>query len=222
MKAKRLKYRMTIPATVLLILSSCTSIPKESVDMSAKLDRQILALQQANVGLITQVYEDKTRQMTEYLDSVWFPAYLTQLFGKPEIQDLWNMAVDSEDISVRTGITTFITREAIDRYNDEKEFLLSPITAERDSMIAIHAGEYNKARGMNDAIGRLLESQYEVKSAYYRMLPEGQVERLDSALHNSLIRLDSRLQQIEAGTRLVKDTYVQLKDSLNKIKSAKE
>lgn len=222
MKAKRLKYRITIPATALLILSSCASVPKESVAMSAKLDRQILALQQANAGLISQVYEDKTRQMTEYIDSVWFPAYLTQLFSKPEIQDLWNMAIDSEDMCVRTEVTAFITREAIERYNEEKDFLLLPIIAERDSMIAIHSIEYDKAREMNDAIGRLLESQYEVKSAYYRMLPEGQAERLDSALHNSLIRLDSRLQQIEAGTGLVKDTYVQLKDSLNKIKSEKE
>ena len=78
MNAKRLKYQMSIPAMTLLILFSCTSIPKESVDMSAKLDRQILALQQANVGLITQVYADKTRQMTEYPDSVWFPTYLTR------------------------------------------------------------------------------------------------------------------------------------------------
>lgn len=211
-----------IPATVLLILSACASVPKESVDMSAKLDRQIFALQRANVSLITQVYEDKERQMTEYLDSVWFPAYLNRLFGKQEIQDLWNMAVESEDMSVRTEVTAFITREAIERYNEEKDFLLSPIVAERDFMIAIHSTEYDKAREMNDAIGRLLESQYEVRSAYYRMLPEGHAERLDSALHNSLGRLDSRLRQIEAGTGLIKETYVQLRDSLNQIKMSKD
>lgn len=216
------KFIKIIPATVLLILSACASVPKESIDLSAKLNRQIYALQQVNVGLITQVYEDKERQMTEYLDSVWFPAYLNRLFGKQEIQDLWNMAVESEDMAVRTEVTAIITREAIERYNEEKDFLILPILAERDSMIAIHSTEYDKAREMNDAIGRLLESQYEVKSAYYRMLPEGHAERLDSALHNSLGRLDSRPRQIEAGTGLIKETYVQLRDSLNQIKMTKD
>lgn len=213
---------ISLVVTSMLLLTSCASVPKESIEMSANLDRQLCALQQANEVLISKVYEEKTRQMTEYLDSIWFHAYLKGLFGKPEIQELWNEAVESEDMTVRTEVTAFITREAIDRYNEERELLLKPIAAEKDSMIALHAAEYNKARSMNNAMGRLLESQYEVRSTYYRMLPEGQAERLDTVLHNSLSRLDGRLRQIEKGTGLVKDTYVQLRDSLNKIKGSKE
>lgn len=41
------------------ILSSCASIPKESIDLTAKLNQQLIALEDANALLINQIYLDK-------------------------------------------------------------------------------------------------------------------------------------------------------------------
>ncbi len=116
---KKLHYP-TIPVAVALALfigmASCASIPKESLELSARLDRQLVALQDANATLINQVYAEKEARMTEYLDSVWFPAYLDKLFSLEPTQTLWEAAVNSSNPSDRMEIMAVITKEAIGKY----------------------------------------------------------------------------------------------------------
>lgn len=196
--------RLFFSFAIYIVLTSCASIPKESLDMSARLDRQLVALQDANATLINQVYAEKEARMTEYLDSVWFPAYLDKLFSLEPTRTLWESAVNSSNPSDRMEIMAVITKEAIERYKEEKNYALAPITAERDSMLAIYGNEFEKARMMNDACGRLLESHYDVKSAYYSMLPEGRAERLDSLVHSSIGRLDTNLRRLRSGADIIK------------------
>lgn len=214
---KKLHYP-TIPVAVAIALfigmTSCASIPKESLELSARLDRQLVALQDANATLINQVYAEKEARMTEYLDSVWFPAYLDKLFSLEPTQTLWEAAVNSSNPSDRIEIMAVITKEAIERYKEEKDYDVAPIIAERDSMLAIYDNEFEKARMMNDACGRLLESHYDVKTAYYSMLPEGRAERLDSLVHSSIGSLDTNLRRLRSGADIVRKAATELRDTI--------
>lgn len=200
--------------SVCCLMSSCASIPKESVELSARLDRQLSALQDANATLVAQVYAEKEARMTEYLDSVWFPRYLEDLFMDDATRMLWDTAVSSENPTDRIAIMSVITKEAIKRYKDEKDFVMTPIAMERDSVLSAFADEFSKARMMNDACGRLLESQYNVRSAYSSLLPDGKAEKLDSIVHTSIERLDSRLQQLRSGASIINNAVTVLKDSV--------
>lgn len=212
---KYLQYSlMSVVLALSVGMASCVSIPKESVDLSARLDRQMMALQDANAILINQVYDEKEARMIDYLDNVWFPAYLESLFAMELTQALWEAAVNSTDSSDRVEIMSVITKEAIERYKEEKDYAVAPIVAERDSMLALYATEFAKARLMNDACSRLLESQYDVKSAYYSMLPEGRAECLDSIVHSSIGRLDTNLQRLKSRTDIVKKSATELRDTL--------
>lgn len=200
--------------SVSCLMCSCASVPKESIELSARLDCQLLALQDANAALITQVYADKEANMTEYLDSVWFPRYLEKLFMNEATQRLWDVAVNSENPTDRMAVMSLITKEALNRYKDEKDFVMMPIAIERDSVLSAFADEFSKARLMNDACGRLLESQYNVRSAYYSLLPDGKAERLDSIVNTSITRLDTRLRQLKNGASVINDAVTTFKDSV--------
>lgn len=56
MKIKCIYYCLL---SLLLLTSSCASIPKESIDLTAKLNQQLIALEDANALLINQIYVDK-------------------------------------------------------------------------------------------------------------------------------------------------------------------
>lgn len=59
---KKLHYPTILVAVALALfigMTSCASIPKESLELSARLDRQLVALQDANATLINQVYAEK-------------------------------------------------------------------------------------------------------------------------------------------------------------------
>lgn len=206
--------RLFFSFAIYIVLTSCASIPKESLELSARLERQLVALQDANVTLINQVYAEKEARMTEYLDSVWFPAYLDKLFSLEPTQTLWEAAVNSSNPSDRIEIMAVITKEAIERYKEEKDYAVAPIITERDSMLAAYGTEFEKARMMNDACGRLLESHYDVRTAYYSMLPEGRAERLDSLVHSSIGRLDTNLQRLKNGTHIVRKAATELRDTI--------
>lgn len=160
------------------------------------------------------------KRVTEYLDSVWFPAHLKSLFEKESTQKLWDIAVESEDPTDRYTILSLISKKAISGYKEEKEELMRPIEAQRDSLLTVFAEEFGKARKMNDASGRLLESHYEVKSSYYSLLPEGKAEHLDSLIHSSLGKLDAKIQKLNTGITIVKDAAATLKDSLINTKNS--
>lgn len=206
--------RLFFSFVIYIALASCASIPKESLDLSARLDRQLVALQDANATLINQVYAEKEARMTDYLDNVWFLAYLENLFSMEPTQALWEAAVNSTNPSEKVKIMSVITKEAIERYKEEKEFAGAPIIAERDSMLAMYGTEFAKARMMNNACGRLLESHYDVKSAYYSMLPEGRAERLDSLIHSSIGRLDTNLQRLKSGADIIRKAATELRDTI--------
>lgn len=200
-----------------LAMASCASIPKEIIGMSSRLDRQLYALESANTALIYKVFQDKEDAAIIYLDSIWFPEFLKAYFGKESVQELWRYAVNSDNMTDRIEVTSFLTKKAVDRYKEEREVLLTPIAAERDSIVAAYSAEYEKARRMNDALGRLLESQYEVKKAYGQFLPDGKAEELDSMVSESLGRLDTSIRRIENGASIVNGYLSSLRDSLTNL-----
>lgn len=64
----------------LVLFSSCVSIPKQTAEMSVLLEQQLDALKQANNSIIENVYKEKEKNITDYVDNVWFPQYLEEYF----------------------------------------------------------------------------------------------------------------------------------------------
>lgn len=48
--------------------------------MSVLLEQQLDALKQANNSIIENVYKEKEKNITDYVDNVWFPQYLEEYF----------------------------------------------------------------------------------------------------------------------------------------------
>ena len=69
----------------LVLFSSCVSIPKQTAEMSVLLEQQLDALKQANNSIIENVYKEKEKNVTDYVDNIWFPQYLEEYFQKPII-----------------------------------------------------------------------------------------------------------------------------------------
>ena len=94
----------------LVLFSSCVSIPKQTAEMSVLLEQQLDALKQANNSIIENVYKEKEKNITDYVDNVWFPQYLEEYFQKPIIQEAWNEAVNTDSLEY---ILTKIIRQKL-------------------------------------------------------------------------------------------------------------
>lgn len=63
-------------SALIVSLGACASVPKESVELSYLIGRDLRALQQSYDQMIVQRFADYRAQRNDYVDNVWAPAFI--------------------------------------------------------------------------------------------------------------------------------------------------
>lgn len=198
----------------LVLFSSCVSIPKQTAEMSVLLEQQLDALKQANNSIIENVYKEKEKNITDYVDNVWFPQYLEEYFQKPIIQEAWNEAVNTDSLEYRLELIQTLTQICMEEYKTYKESLLSPIYAEKDTILRNFNEQYDLALKMNSIITRNVKSASDLQSEYKSYLNKiVSTEKLDSITQSSLDKIDKQFDNVIEGF----DKYDKYEDKINSI-----
>lgn len=198
----------------LVLFSSCVSIPKQTAEMSVLLEQQLDALKQANNSIIENVYKEKEKNITDYVDNVWFPQYLEEYFQKPIIQEAWNEAVNTDSLEYRLELIQTLTQICMEEYKTYKESLLSPIYAEKDTILRNFNEQYDLALKMISIITRNVKSASDLQSEYKSYLNKiVSTEKLDSITQSSLDKIDKQFDNVIEGF----DKYEKYEDKINSI-----
>lgn len=200
----------------LVLFSSCVSIPKQTAKMSVLLEQQLDALKQANNSIIENVYKEKEKNVTDYVDNIWFPQYLEEYFQKPIIQEAWNEAVNTDSLEYRLELIQTLTQICMEEYKTYKESLLSPIYAEKDTILRNFNEQYDLALKMNSIITRNVKSASDLQSEYKSYLNKiVSTEKLDSITQSSLDKIDKQFDNVIEGFDKYED---KINSIINKIK----
>lgn len=200
----------------LVLFSSCVSIPKQTAEMSVLLEQQLYALKQANNSIIENVYKEKEKNVTDYVDNIWFPQYLEEYFQKPIIQEAWNEAVNTDSLEYRLELIQTLTQICMEEYKTYKESLLSPIYAEKDTILRNFNEQYDLALKMNSIITRNVKSASDLQSEYKSYLNKiVSTEKLDSITQSSLDKIDKQFDNVIEGFDKYED---KINSIINKIK----
>lgn len=200
----------------LVLFSSCVSIPKQTAEMSVLLEQQLDVLKQANNSIIENVYKEKEKNVTDYVDNIWFPQYLEEYFQKPIIQEAWNEAVNTDSLEYRLELIQTLTQICMEEYKTYKESLLSPIYAEKDTILRNFNEQYDLALKMNSIITRNVKSASDLQSEYKSYLNKiVSTEKLDSITQSSLDKIDKQFDNVIEGFDKYED---KINSIINKIK----
>ena len=200
----------------LVLFSSCVSIPKQTAEMSVLLEQQLDALKQANNSIIENVYKEKEKNVTDYVDNIWFPQYLEEYFQKPIIQEAWNEAVNTDSLEYRLELIQTLTQICMEEYKTYKKSLLSPIYAEKDTILRNFNEQYDLALKMNSIITRNVKSASDLQSEYKSYLNKiVSTEKLDSITQSSLDKIDKQFDNVIEGFDKYED---KINSIINKIK----
>jgi hypothetical protein len=118
-----------IKTTILLIvlsLSGCAQIPKESVELSATVGRDLAEMRKSHIALVDLYYQRLFTDINKFIDDVYLPFQLQNTLEDPEIK---NDLLDSIEKASRQSSTGSAQKEALDKI---KIFLLE-ITNEVES-----------------------------------------------------------------------------------------
>lgn len=203
----------------LILFSSCVSIPKQTAEMSVLLEQQLDALKQANNSIIENVYKEKEKNVTDYVDNIWFPQYLEKYFQKTIIQEAWNEAVNTDSLEYRLELIQTLTQICMEEYKTYKESLLSPIYAEKDTILRNFNEQYDLALKMNSIITKNVKSASDLQSEYKSYLNKiVSTEKLDSITQSSLDKIDKQFDNVIEGFDKYKKSEDKINGIINKIK----
>lgn len=215
----RKKPLLLLSILLLVLLYSCATIPRASVDMSMRLEQQLYALKQANEQMINSVYAAKEESMVAYIDNVWFPEYLDGLFKNPGIIKIWDEIVASDDMSERMEALIWFNGNVQSQYRAVKDSLLAPVREEKESVLEAFDKEYNTAIRINSTIMRNIASVNAVQEAYKGYADRFvDTDKLDSILQASLHMIDSRMDQVQHGVNTNKNNESKINELLKKLK----
>lgn len=204
---------------IAVMSTSCATIPRASVDMSLHLEQQLYALKQANESIINSVFETKEQEITTYLDDVWLPKYLEDLFEMPYIKGIWNEMVASNDANERLRVTLWLNKNIQNHYEEVKESLLLPIRQERQLVLQTINGEYDTAIRMNNTILRNIASANSIQEAYRDIASKlVDTNKIDSIVANSLKVMDDKLAIVQKSLDIYQKNEQDINDILKKFK----
>lgn len=174
-------------------LSSCASIPRETVEMSVLLGRQIEALEQGHTAMVEAFYKEKEATATKWLKEQWYRNYLNDLFAMPSTIEFWNEAI-TEELPQRMESLKNLTDLIQEDYMQQRDSLLNPLKSEKEKLLGIIHTHYNTAREMNDVITKNIDSANALEEKRKQLLSRFvNTDKIDMQINQSLQRADSIL-----------------------------
>lgn len=207
---KKLIWIILLAAT----FCSCATLPRETVEMSLMLDKQLDALQQSHLDMTELYCNEKEKRVITFLDEEWYPAYINNLFNEKYVKDAWQEVIDSQDVLERMSILKILTQVSMEDYNSQKSIMMGPIIESRTELRKIILAEYQKAKEMNLTVTNNIASVHDIQQVRNNFLSKAvDVDKIDREIQKSVNKIDSVFNK----TQDLIDKYKKNEDKINKI-----
>lgn len=166
-------YRAGIVMLILLGLSACATIPKESADLSIELGKRISIIEIAHISLVEKYFYEKRNRVDEFIEKEWVPEFATQFFANEQIAKLWDQIVSSGNTADRLNFIVTLGPKLQSKINAKRLELIKPLDDAERMVKNELINNYDQARAINNSITSFLVSAVKVaenKNRYLDML----------------------------------------------------
>lgn len=214
---KEMKKIFFIISIILLIcLCSCSTVPKETVELSYAMGQDLAIVKKSYIELINNYFDLLQNIRLDYLEKEWTPMFIKQwvedgylvdiangkLVWSVSQQDFVTPTKDSEMKELFTTINSW-SLAAIQAINEKKIELIQPLESERKELLSLIDDAFDRFYRSNSAITSYLNSIRKVKEVQDDILKALNLSDLQK-------EIDKKLQDIskyaEEGLEVIKQT----------------
>jgi hypothetical protein len=208
----RNRFAQFIPYYLLLILlvTSCVSIPREAPELSGELGKRISAIEDSHINLLRLFMDEKRAKVDEFLMKEWVPTFAEELFKEEAVKKAWTAICTSGNEEDRLKFLVMLGPKIQERINRKRTELIQPLDELELTIERKLRDEYTQALAINNSITSFLASASKVAENRDRYL--NMLGLHDEKISNALDEADS------AVSKLVTDT----KNKVEKFDSFKE
>lgn len=155
---------------VLVLFSSCASIPREAPLLSRELGIQIQELENSHLNLVKIYFEKERGQVKEFIDNEWLPVYAVNFFEDKNINKIWEQVVESNDKNDRLEFFIRTSPVLQQEVNNKYRELIEPLDRLETKLILAVQNKYANLKSINNTITSYLFSASEVEENRQRYL----------------------------------------------------
>ncbi len=204
---------------LVVVLSSCASLPKATVEMSVLLEQQITGLEKNHLKMVNLYFEERESLALEFLNNEWYPMFLDNFFKEEAVVELWEETVNSKNTLERTGNVKMLTVVIQENYMGMRDSLFIPIQRMREEMRIAITEEYKKTRTMNAAITNNIASVNDIQEKRKELLLNFiDYELLENKLNEGLAQLDNIIDRSQKVVDEYKKNETKIEKIINQIK----
>lgn len=227
---------------ILFILSACASVPKESVELSATVGRDIAQMYKMHRELAVILYGRIKNDINKFIDEVYAPyqikkqlqadykdfedgdpnslfSALNTAIKQPNNPEVQKTALDSMDVLLQ------VVQADIESYRRAR---LEPVLAQEEKVLSAIDRSYNQIHYANSIVTGHLASVVRVYDAQEELLKEFGIEGLRKEIMEELTTTSNNVAKFVDDAKLVKGTIEEIEkmteelDNLVKSSQSKE
>jgi hypothetical protein len=177
-----MKFTKVVAILFLLVVAGCAQVPKEAVDLSATVGRDIAEIRKSHIALVDIYYGGLLKNINQFIDNIYMPYQIQKTLSDNAIKLDMLSAIESASRSDATGqsqkdafekmkIFHLVVHEEVEAYRKVK---LKPIEDEHKNVLRDINQSYEQIHYANSIVTGHLASVVKVHDAQNEIL-----EKLD-------------------------------------------
>lgn len=173
-----------------LLIFGCASIPKEVVELSYTVGKDLTALHSSYRTLIQSHFQGLRSQTIIFLETRWIPTYLRDFIKEGELIE----SAKGEDPKVVLEDVQIWTEVALEEIEDKKREMLEPINNDEKELLNIVDDAFTRIINANAVITAHLNSLRKVQEVQDEALASLELKDLRDRINDRLISASDKAQ----------------------------
>ena len=222
--------RFTIPL-ILMIAAACAQVPKESVELSTTVGRDVAEVYRAHRELAIILYERIENDVNKFVDDIYAPYQIRKLLQadhkdfkrgdpnslfaaldaairKPDSSSAQKTAVDAMDVFVQ------VLRAEVEVYRAER---MAPVLAQKKKVLAAIDRSYRQIHYGNSIVTGYLASVVNVHDAQEEVLNEFGLENLNQEIGQRLADISNNIAEFTEKAKKVEGSMTDIEKKINEL-----
>ena len=134
MRVERFMVRFGILAVLLLGTAACDTVPRESVELSNTVGRDLEEVHRAHRALAQLHFGKIEDDINRFIDDTYRPAFIARFAGEFRLNDQIERILRDDPAKLLPVLTRFVT-VAVERIEKKRTELLAPLREQKNSVI---------------------------------------------------------------------------------------
>lgn len=219
----------TLSVALVFLVSSCALVPRESVELSTSVGRDVSAMYDAHRALATTLFGRIKGDVNRFVDTIYAPYQIQFVLARQKARQfagdhnnlfsvLETSVKDPDNSSAQTDVLDFMTATVELVHNDIESYRaqrLAPILAQEREVLSALDRSYDRIQRGNAAVTAHLASIVKVNEAQDEILSAVQLDGLREKTGLALSEASSKIAHFVDTAKRVDGSLDQAKTKIN-------